>query len=87
MLSPSEIQRADDLVGIDTEPVAPASRSGSSVIASSPSHGPSIASPPSADQLAQLGRRAGGLDLEVRTVFDLLRHSRARNAAERTRAG
>ena len=39
-----------------------------SVIASSPSHGPSTALPPKPDQLAQLRRGARHLDLEIGDV-------------------
>ena len=41
------------------DPVAPASRSAISVIASSPSHGPTIASPPSAISSRSLAAARG----------------------------
>jgi len=57
---------------------------GVSVIASSPSHGPSIASPPRRISSRELRRGAGGLDLEIRDVLNVGRHVREERGTERS---
>ena len=56
-------------------PVAPACRSASKVIDSSPSNGPSISDPPASIKALQLSRRLGHFHFEIPHAIDFLGHA------------
>src|SRR3954463_13946463 len=68
------------------DPVAPASKSGKSVIASSPSQGPSTASPPSSIIWRSLAAAWRHLDVEVADIRDLLGHAHEKGGRQRCAA-